>query len=319
MPTGPKSKEKEKHVKESSKSEKSHREPLTKPNSICTTDNSVFSKGKARRPDTIPSWRSAQPRDLSPLSRKGTNMTQMTDDYDTGLYETNDNMDREAEEERAKSAGYVNPNLWKIPLKVDDPPYVANLKDDYPRDMYTMMPLVESAPKYFDGRFGPRIYKSDVKPESVDTKKKLRKPNLPKEVVEQELSKDISLRDRPILYKPRHIHDVQVKKKYDDEVKGKSEVSLHMCDDMSSFMFKNSLKRAPDAFNCKSASRRELLEMSNNILSSHPDTRSTTTSNWSSVKFPRDKVIQSLHTMTKPDIYPAIRGDTYGVGGQMSV
>lgn len=321
MPTGPKPKEK----KETEKSKKPVRESLAKPNSIVTQSESIKSKGavRSRQPDTIPSVKSKQPRELSPLSRKGTTLTQLTDDYDTGLYETSDPVECEQQTERARSAGYVNPNPWKIPLKVDDPPYLPNLKDDYPRDEYTMMPLVDSAPKYFDGSFGPRIHKNSVKPDSVDTKKKLRKPNLPKEVVDKELSKDGSLRDRPILFKPRHIHDVQVKKKYDDEVKGKSEVSLHLCDDMSSFLFKNSLKKAPDVFNVasssKSASRQELLQMSNNILSSHPDTRSTTSSNWSSVKFPREKVLQSLHVMTKPDVYPTLRNDEYGfTGGQMS-
>lgn len=332
MPTGPKLRDKEKHGKDAEKdkrskdSDKSVREPLAKPNSIVA--DSVGTKSKAgyrsRRADTVPSWKSSGPRDLSPLSRKGTSLTQITDDLDAGLYETTDEKKVEEEPERAKSAGYVNPNPWKIPLKVDDPPYVQNLGDDYPRDEYTMMPLVDSAPKYFDGRHGPRLYKKDVKPGSVDTKKKLRKANLPKEVVDKVMSGDATLNERPVLFKPRHIHDVQVKKKYDDEVKPKSEVSLHLCDDMSSFLFKNSLKKAPDVFSIsstsKAANRRQLLEMSNSILSSHPDTRSTTTSNWSSVKFPREKVLQTMHVMTKPDIYPAIRGDEFSVtGGQMSV
>lgn len=326
MPTGPKPKEKDKQSKEAEKSIKTAREPLMKANSISNKSIGTKSKGtvQSRQPDTIPSWKSRQPRDLSPLSRKGTTFTEVTDDLDMGLHEMTDNKEKDPSTERAKSAGYVNPNPWKIPLKVDDPPYVQNLKDDYPRDEYTMMPLVESAPKYYDGHHGPRLYKTDVKPGSVDTKKKMRKPKLPQEVVEKVLSNDATLNDRPMLFKPRHIHDVQMKKKYDDEVKGKSEVSLHLCDDMSSYLFKNSLKKAPDVFNVdvgsKTASRRQLLEMSNSILGSHPDTRSTSSSHWSSVKFPREKVVQSLHVMTKPDIYPALRGEEYSIGGgQMSV
>ncbi|XP_052227196.1 ankyrin repeat domain-containing protein 53-like isoform X2 [Dreissena polymorpha] len=322
MPTGPKPKEKEKE-KAAKTTEKAPTESLAKANSIAQSSTATKSKvTMSRRADTMPSWKSKSIREVSPVSRKETTFSQ-SDDFDAGLYESSDKKAEEAPEERPKSTGFCNPNPWKIPLKVDDPPYITNLTDDYPRDEYTMMPMVESAPKYFDGKFGPRLHKKDVKEGTIDTKKKLRKPNLPKEVIKKELSKDPTTDERPILFKPRHIHDVQVKKKYDDEVKGKSEVSLHLCDDMSSFLFKNSLKKAPDVMvnlrSGKDEARRQLMEMSNSILESHPNTRSTSSSNWSSIKFPRDRVIKSLHVMSKPDVFPAIRGEEYSIGSRTAV
>ncbi|KAL4231303.1 Ankyrin repeat domain-containing protein 53 [Mactra antiquata] len=317
-PTGPKHlKEREKEKKESIKPSQ---ESLSKPNSM--TSRSVGSMGtKGRKADTLPVWKSSRPRDMSPLSRKTTNISSFTEDLDSGLHEQPAEADQQdVEQPRAKSAGYVNPNRWQIPLKVDDPPYITNLTDDYPRDEFTKMPLVESAPKFYDGRHGPRLYKDDVKEGDVDTKKKLRKPNLPKETIKKVLSKDGSILERPIVFKPRHIHDVQVKKKYGDEVVGKSEVSLHLCDDMSSFLFKNSLNADPSAFNVASAAkkpvskeRQKLLE-TNSILESHPNTRSTSSSNWSSVKFPREKVLQSMRIMSKPQTFPDIQGEEFSIG-----
>ena len=222
-------------------------------------------------------------------------------------------------ERRVRSPSFINPNKWKIPLKVDDPPYVTNLKDDYPRDEYTMMPQVESGQKYYDGRHGPRLYKSDVIDDpSIDSKKKLRKPKLPKEIVKQVLSKDATLAERPLLFKPRHISDVHKKKIYGDEIKGKSEVSLHLCDDMSSFLFKNSLKSQDvQPFNVASAAgsaKGQDSRQSNSVLNSHSNTRSITSAHWSSMKFPREKVINTLRSMGKPSTFPNIQGREYDIG-----
>lgn len=322
MPTGPK------HLKEREKkeTEKQPVESLMKPNSVSSKSKaSTKTSTKERQPDSFPAWKSQQPRAMSPLSRKTTNVS-FGDELDDGLHERPEEEEPVEEVQRAKSAGYVNPNGWKIPLKVDDPPYITNLTDDYPRDMFTMMPLVESAPKYFDGRAGPRMYKKDVKKGSVNTKQKLRKPDLPKEIVKRGLKDDPTLDERPVLFKPKHIADVQVKKKYSDDIMGKSEVSLHLCDDMSSFLFKNSLKKGADVFDVASGSKKsptkehqKLLE-SNSILNSHPSTRSTSSSNWSSIKFPREQVLRSLHYMSKPDTFPDIRGEEFSIGsGQVAV
>lgn len=319
VPTVPKHlKEREKEKKESVKPSQ---ESLFKPNSMKSKSAGSNEQKKDRHPDSMPAWKSSRPRDMSPLSRKTTTYSSFTEDLDSGLHERPENTDQqEVEQQRAKSAGYVNPNRWQIPLKVDDPPYITNLTDDYPRDDFTKMPLVESAPKFYDGKHGPRLYKKDVKQGDIDTKKKLKKPNLPKETVKKVLSKDPTVSERPIVFKPRHIHDVQVKKKYGDEVTGKSEVSLHLCDDMSSFLFKNSLNSGPSVFNVASASkkplskeRQRLLE-TNSILDSHPNTRSTSSSNWSSVKFPREKVLQSMRLMSKPETFPDIQGDEFSIG-----
>lgn len=324
MPTGPKPKEKSPKA-----TEKSTREPLMKANSVTREESETKSKaGRVRHADTMPVYK-VRAREMSPLSRRATMFTPSDDDLDAGLHETGDDKE-EAPVERPKSVGYFNPNPWKIPLKVDDPPYITNLTDDYPRDEYTMMPMVETAPKFYNGKFAPRLYRKDIEEKEqgkVDTKKKMRKPKLPKEVIKREMSKDPSRDERPMLFKPRHIADVQKQKKFGEEVMGKSEVSLHLCDDLTSFMFQHSLNASPNVNPAASAgvnaerrdTRRQLLEMSDSILTSHPDTRSTTSSNWSSMKFPRDRVAQSLHLMTKPDVYPAIRGKEYGIGSGQTV
>lgn len=313
MPIGPR------HVKERRDADKQVTESLMKPNSASSKSTTTKETSKERRPDTLPTWRAPRPRDLSPLSRKTTNLSLLTEDMNNGLYERPDDAEPADIDQRPKSAGFVNPNLWKIPLKVCDPPYVTNLMDDYPRDEYTMMPQVESAPKYFDGRNGPRMYKKDIKERSIDTKKKLREPELPKEISSRIMSDDPTKKERPVLFKPRHIIDVQVKKKYGDDIVGRSEVSFHLCDDMSSFLCKNSLNKESDIFNVASASKplskehRQLLEK-NSILDSHPSTRSASSSNWTSVKFPREKVLQSIHKMSKPNAFPDLNGEEYSIG-----
>ena len=314
MPTGPKSAKEEKKQKESKSGAK---ESLMKPNSMVAKPGGTGIKDapKVRRPDSLPTAKSA--RQPSPISRKQTNLSSEDDEFDDGLYEQGDlNKEADIVEKRSKTTGFVNPNPWKIPLKVDDPPYITNLSDDYPRDEYTMMPLVESAPKFYDGRHGPRLYRKDVKPGSIDTKKKLRKPNLSKEILEKGLMDDASQSDRPFIFKPKHIADVHLKKKYDDEVKGKSEVSLHLCDDINSFLVKNSLIQGAQIFDISLDSKGKVAAMekrhnvdANSILNSHPDTRSSSSSNWSSVKFPREKVVKSLKSMGTPPSFPDIQGN----------
>jgi hypothetical protein len=57
---------------------------------------------------------------------------------------------------------------------------------------------------------------------------KIKKPNLPEEVIEKYLSNDPSKQERPIIFKSKHISDVNKKKKFEDDVKGKDEVTLHL-------------------------------------------------------------------------------------------
>lgn len=315
MPTGPKARQPE-TKKDTKKTGVTQKESLTKPNSVAAkTPGSTVTKKTDRRPDSIPTTK--YPQDQSPISRHATNLTQVMEDYDSGIHEVSDVREPEPEK-RVRSPSFVNPNRWKIPLKVDDPPYITNLKDDYPRDEYTMMPAVESAPKYYDGRHGPRLYKDDVKDDpSIDTKKKLRKPKLPKEIIDKVMSKDGTLDERPFLFKPRHIHDVHKKKLYGDDIKGKSEVSLHLCDDMSSFLFKNSLKSRANTFDVASAAGSNAGQdsrQSNSLLKAHTSTRSTSSSNWTSVKFPREQVINTLRTMGRPRAFPYLKGDEYDIG-----
>ena len=328
MATGPKSKDTKASPKDKKDSVKSDRESLMKPNSVSSKTTSSKSKGKDRRPDSIPTWKTPR-REISPPSRKATNMTFLLEEeyIDDGLHERTEEFSGQGQaSNRSKSAGYVNPVPWKIPLKADDPPYITNLTDDYPRDEYTMMPQVDSAPKYYDGRHGPRLYKRDVTEGSIDTKKKLRKPKLPTETIKQVMDKDATLKERPMVFKTRHISDVHMKKKYDDDVTGKSEVSLHMGSDMSSFLFQNSLRPEAILFDVAAGSKKDFQRdikrhdfASNSILTAHPNTRSDSSSHWSSMKFPRDRVINSLRTMGGPSNYPNINKEEYDIGTKVHI
>ena len=92
-------------------------------------------------------------------------------------------------------------------------------KDVYPRNPVTMMPEHKHAPKYFDGRFLTYDYK-----DMIPTGK----------------SGSSGGAQRPVVFKPDHIQNVQTKKKY-ITLKGKSSVPLHLINDVNSEMFQRSL------------------------------------------------------------------------------
>lgn len=193
--------------------------------------------------------------------------------------------------EKSSAPVYVNPEPWRLALHPPKPEYITNLTDEYPRDEFTMMPRTKSAHKYFDGKFASRE-NTDGDLRSKKLKKDIRQPNLPKDVIKQGLSKDPTAEQRPVLFKPIHMYDVTMKKKYRDSVKGKSEVSLHLCDDFSSFVYQNSLQRAStiDVLSPKSV-----------------------TSDWLSSRYPRDKVINTIKNMKNPTMFPNIRGEEYDI------
>ncbi|KAL3864519.1 hypothetical protein ACJMK2_006193 [Sinanodonta woodiana] len=306
-PTGPKGREngeKGKDGKETKDSKVEHKtdekkvtikESLSKPNSVVTKSTDKDTKSTKTK-----TQKSGSPGYLS--SRRTTNLSQiLEDDLDHGLHEQEDREEEMDDNGTENTKSFVNPNRWKIPLKVDDPPYLPNLPDDYPRDEYTMMPH-GLAPKYFDGKHGQRIRSDDEnlkKKKQELLKKDLRKPNLPPEVIQKELSEDSSLYERPVVFKPKHINDVNAKKKYSDDVRGKSEVSLHLCDDMSSYLFKNSLKSHTI--------------MTFDLKGTRPSDSSSSSysysTNWKSARFPREKVINSLRTMAPKKLFQAIRGE----------
>ncbi|XP_062566080.1 ankyrin repeat domain-containing protein 53-like [Saccostrea cucullata] len=222
-----------------------------------------------------------------PSSRK---QTDVSDDH--GKEDTDKENQVSSARAKPKFHAFVNPESWRLALHPPKTEYITDLKDEYPRDEYTMMPRTKSAHKYFDGKFAcvEDITERDLKNKKL--KKDVRKPNLPREVIRQGLSKDPTLDQRPVLFKPIHMFDVTMKKKYGDTVKGKSEVSLHLCDDVSSIVYRNSLQRA------------------NTIDVVSPR---SVTSDWLSARFPRDKVINTIKNMKNPTMFPNIRGEEYDI------
>ena len=94
-------------------------------------------------------------------------------------------------------------------------------KDVYPRNHVTMMPEHRNAPKYYDGKFLTYDYK-DMVP------------------LERSRASGGSPADRPVVFKPDHIENVQTKKKY-ATLKGKTSVPLHLINDVNSELFQRSL------------------------------------------------------------------------------
>lgn len=262
---------------------------LAKPNSRANKpwNSSPVKKTDTKSATTATTLKSH--RSLSPLDRKPITVSNTEEGSPPHTTESGD-----TKETKEKTPTYVNPDDWKIPLQVPKMQYLPNLKDIYPRDQYTRMPKIKSAPMYFDGRFGPKMYLTEPDDKIKRLKMKEHDVDLPKEVISKIMSKDPTQMERPVLFKSIHMDDVNKKKKYDVEEKGRSEVSLHLCDDMKSILFQNALKRS-NTFHGGTL----------------PSSSRTLTSDWTSDKYPRSKVADTMRNMSKPDRYPNIKGEEY--------
>ncbi|KAK3094726.1 hypothetical protein FSP39_005473 [Pinctada imbricata] len=209
----------------------------TEPSSKGKTKTYVSPYAQPRRSILV----SREERTPTPLnSRK---LTDMSDD-NRGLYGDIVPVETQSTPERRKKKfpdAWVNPESWRLALHPPKTEYICNLTDEYPRDEYTMMPMSKDAPKYYEGKHEGQENEADDELSSRQKKKKNKKPNLPKDVIEKFLSKDPSLVDRPIIFKPIHMFDIHKKKKYESEDQMKGEVSLHLCDDFKSLLYQRSL------------------------------------------------------------------------------
>lgn len=146
-------------------------------------------------------------------ARYGTDMSNMTSAFSE--------LDSFINAARMRGAGY-NAGLarsgWRVTARPPQKPYEPMLKDAYPRNEYTMMP-VHNAPKYYTGSFMKYDYKDE--------------PQLP--------SGDHN-DGRPVVFKKQDIETVQTKKKYGSNPKGQSSVPLHLCNDTSSLLYQRSLQ-----------------------------------------------------------------------------
>lgn len=89
MPTGPKARQKDDTKKETKKPSSIQKESLMKPNSVAAKKSgSTGTRKTDRRPDSIPTVK--YPHEQSPVSRHATNLTQVMEDYESGIHETSD-------------------------------------------------------------------------------------------------------------------------------------------------------------------------------------------------------------------------------------
>ncbi|OWF41470.1 uncharacterized protein LOC110462323 [Mizuhopecten yessoensis] len=243
----------------------------------------------------------------SPVERRPTTFSQYDDEFN--IHERQDKKAESAKplKARIRTPPYVNPDVWKVPLNVPKKEYIVNLKDDFPRDQFTRMPKMKSAPMYYTGKHAPGIYVTDENSKTRKLKMKVRDVDLPNEVVDKVLMDDPSLVERPVLFKPIHMSDVTKKKKYDVEEKGRSEISLHICDDFKSLLFKGSLMRA-NTFHCDSNS------------SSSSRTPESGNRNWSSARVPRERVVNAFLNLNEPQRFPNIKGQEYDINfGEVAI
>ncbi|XP_033756690.1 ankyrin repeat domain-containing protein 53-like [Pecten maximus] len=238
----------------------------------------------------------------SPVERRPTTFSHYDDDLN--IHERKD--ETEGQKARLRTPPYINPEKWKIPLKVPKNEYIVNLKDDYPRDPFTRMPKLKSAPMYYTGKHAPSIYVTDDNAKTRKLKVKVRDVDLPNDVVDKVLMDDPSRTERPVLFKSIHMSDVTKKKKYELEERGRSEVSLHICDDFKSLLFQESLQRA-NSFHCDSSSSSSKTPVSGGRK-------------WSSARVPRERVVNAFLNMNEPRHYPNIKGEEYDINfGEVSI
>lgn len=224
-----------------------------------------------------------------------------------GLYRENE-PDKASENEEMtnkKVSDYYNPNSWNPSPKVAEKEYLPILKDEYPRDEYTMMPISSNAHKFFDGKFV-----NDKEPEEKEKsellRKKLRKPKLPKEVILQVMSNDSTLHERPIVFKPTHISDIHKKKKYAQDKKMKSEAVLHLCNDLTSQLVQLNVLVPVESKTLSAIHRKEMSRQTSNSSS---ETTTSTLSGDNCYSYNLPTLLNTLKQMSKPGHFPSFQGD----------
>lgn len=214
------------------------------------------------------------------------------------INETEKSMESEKSKMRQLKPLMYNENDWVKSTKTPKKSYITNLTDDFPRDEYTKMPLVKGAPKFYEGKFvrpmTPKNVDKDIIEKGTDVK--LRKPNLPDEIIKKTMAKDSSAIDRGQLFKCKHIGDVHTKKKYDMDTKGWPEAPLHLSNNVKSQMIKNSIK---------------FLNIDTCHHSKSNSSSKTASNEWMTDTFPLPLVMQSLKQISKPAHFINSNSDEY--------
>ena len=130
-----------------------------------------------------------------------------------------------------------NIKKWSYSSSVPMKKYIPTLKDDYPRDEYTLMPRNFGATKYFNGKH----INMDGHVDTVTLTRHMTKSNLPVNVMKCILEADPSLSERPVVFKAKHIQDIQKKHKCSLNTISSSQIALHISNDVNSTIFKQSM------------------------------------------------------------------------------
>lgn len=285
------------------------RAPLMKPNSVASrgSQNVTAEKGALTMSVSIGKRSST-----SSKARKEETVADIMAETDFGLNDGEPQAVKEEKTEEEKPAGFVNPNNWNPSPFIQSKEYVPILKDDYPRDEYTMMPVTTDGKKYFDGKHA-KDEELEENPEQLK-KKQLRRPRLPKDVVEKALSGDPTVHERPVVFKPKHIYDIHKKHKYTLDEKPVSEVPLHLCDDINSQLVKMSIRFPPDPSKQYFIHRqRGSLGKALNTSSSSSKKSEGAFTEWTPDVYPLPSLLTTLKQMSKPDHFPNLPGKSYGI------
>lgn len=289
------------------------REPLMKPNSVAQLGQQDVTAEKGALTMSV-----SVARKMSTSSKPGRKdtITTVTSgvDIDAGLYaEPEQDKPKEEQQQRPASQeapGFINLKKWNPSPQIPGKEYLPILEDDYPRDEYTMMPVSKGSHVFYDGKFHRSKDEEEEKKEQL-MKKNLRKPRLSKEVMRQVMSADPTLHERPIVFKTKHIDDVHKKHKYTADEKPVSEVPLHLCNDINSELVKMSIRFPVDSSKPYFIHRTR----STSSKGSSSDSKSTPSGirEWSPEGYTLPALLNTLKQMSKPDRFPNIRGQEYGM------
>ena len=286
-------------------------ETLYKANSVKKPDVMVTkpteeSKNDSRRRVEVVTKQTVDKGSPSPKLRTATPMTRVSEESgDVGLHEKPEEYmsaktpsDNLTSQDQEKDSAFVNPNPWIKSTKVRESDYQPILKDVYPRDEYTKLPVKpKTAPA------GLRRLKTNLCEEELDQlrqsrvlRKVLRMPKLPKETVERTLSGDTERHHRPVMFKSKTMLDVPIKRKLEAQERPKSEVVIHLSNAVESPMFQFSLQPALQGF-----------------LDDVPSTVGSSGSMWSVDSYIKSNLIYDLQRFTKQTQFPKIRGEEYDI------
>ncbi|CAF0880759.1 unnamed protein product [Adineta steineri] len=140
---------------------------------------------------------------------------------------------------RTRPPTYVNNTKWNVSTHAKPNPYITDLVDAYPRDPFTKMPPKQDA---------AAVYQLLQSMTLTDVKKFLERRQ--GQITEPTISDEPQKKQRPVVYAPCHVHDIQTlhKPRKGDEsyqpLRYFDEAGLHMTNNVRKNVFYNQLSEA---------------------------------------------------------------------------